>query len=442
MGKIIAYYLALCLLLFTDVHAQQLYALDFGNGKTASGYQQVNALTKYTNEKGYGFDLNSQPVAIDRKGTNPLTSDFCTSNAPFFFSIALPEGNYRVSITLGDDWQPAETTIKAESRQLISKNIITKAGEHITIHFAVNVRDSMIESGRPIKLKHDEHDKLDWDNKLTLEFSGARPCVDAITIERDENIPTIFLAGNSTVTDQGVEPWASWGQMFPYFIKPGAAAIANYAVSGSTLKAFIAERRLEKISRLMKPGDYLFVEFAHNDQKPGPNHVDPYTSYNEYLRIFIDSARAHGAIPVLVTSTCRRFFDSTGHIMPTLGDYPDAMQYEARKDHVLLIDLNDMTRTLYETLGQENSKQLFVQYPAGTFPDQEKALTDNTHFNDFGAFELAKCVAWYIIQHQLPLKKYIDEEKIGNFSPTHPDDFKKWDLPLTPLFTTAKPAGS
>jgi len=441
MKKLIPCYLLSCLL-FIHTRAQQSYAFDFGNGKTAEGYLPVNALTRYSSESGYGFDLNSYPVAMDRKGKDALTSDFCTSNSPFFFSVRLLEGNYQVSVTLGDDWLPAETTIKAESRQLMVKKIITKAGEHVTVSFVVNVRDSLVSPGKSIKLKRDEHEKLDWDNKLTLEFSGSRPCVNAITIHRDNHIPTIFLAGNSTVTDQQTEPWASWGQMFPYFLKPGTAAVANYAVSGSTLKAFIAERRLEKISSLLKPGDYLFVEFAHNDQKPGPNHVDPYTTYNAYLRIFIDSARAHGAIPVLVTSTSRRFFDSAGHLMQTLGAYPDAMRYEAQKDGVYLIDLNEMTRKLYETLGPENSRYLFVQYPAGTFPDQEKTLADNTHFNDFGAYELAKCVAWYILQHQMALKKYVDEQKVGNFNPTHPDDFRKWDLPLTPVFTSTKPAGS
>jgi len=421
---------------------QDMYAFDFGSGKVEHGYVKVNALMRYTDTSGYGFDLNSHPIAIDRKGNDPLTSDFCTSSSPFFFSVRLPEGNYQVTVLLGDDWQSTETTIKAESRQLMVKNLKTPAGKHVAVSFAVNVRDSTITPGTSIKLKYDEHDKLDWDNKLTLEFSGVRPCVNAITIKRNDHIPTIFLAGNSTVTDQQVEPWASWGQMFPYFLKPGTATVANYAVSGCTLKAFIAERRLEKIARLLKPGDYLFVEFAHNDQKPGHDHVEPYTTYNEYLRIFIDSAHAHGAIPVMVTSTCRRFFDSAGHVIPTLGEYPDAMRYEAEKDHVEWIDLNDMTRKLYETLGPEDSKQLFVQYAAGTFPDQEKQLADNTHFNDFGAFELAKCVSWYILKHQLSLMKCIDEKKVHDFSPTHPDDFKEWDLPLTPIFSSIKPAGN
>jgi hypothetical protein len=133
--------------------------------------------------------------------------------------------------------------------------------------------------------------------------------VRAISIRPANHPITVFLAGNSTVVDQAEEPWAAWGQMFP---------------------------------RFFQPGDYLFIEFAHNDQKPGPSHVDAFTSYKEYLKRLIGEARRRGANPVLVISTQRRNFDASGKVVNTLGDYPEAMRQTAAEENVPLVDL---TRT-------------------------------------------------------------------------------------------------
>ena len=419
--------------------AQTKYQFDFGTGKVTPGFKQVLATTEYNDLQGYGFDYNSQVIAIDRGGDDALKSDFCTSSSPFFFSVKVPEGNYKVTVTLGDLWQSSITTIKAESRRLMVKEIKTAPGKFATVSFMVNIRDSLLPNGQKVILKPREINQLDWDNKLTLEFSNSRPCIDAIEIQKVENVTTVYLTGNSTVTDQQLEPWACWGQMIPSFFKSDKIVIANHAVSGSTLGAFVAHKRLEKIMSLIKPGDYLFVEFAHNDQKPGA-HEKPYTTYNALLKRFIDSARAHEAIPVLVTSTCRRFFDSTGLVQNTLGEYPAAMRYEAKKDGVTLIDLNLMTTQLYNALGPQKSKELFVQFPTGTFPGQLKALEDNTHFNDFGAYELARCMVNGIRNAKLDFAKYLKDEPA--FNPGRPDDIKKWDLPLTPMYTSIKPSGN
>jgi lysophospholipase L1-like esterase len=217
-------------------------------------------------------------------------------------------------------------------------------------------------------------------------------------------------------------------------------SVADHAASGSTLRASLSRGRLDKILQLIRPGDYLFIEFAHNDQKPGSGE-EAFTTYNQYLKRYIDSARAHRAIPVLVTSTCRRAFDQHGKLTPTLGQFPDAMRYEAKKDGVALLDLNRMTRTLYETLGQDKSRELFVQFPRGTFPGQQTALADNTHFSDFGAYELARCMAHAISTSKLPLSQYL-KPGAGNFDPAHPDDIRRWDLPFTPMYTSVKPYGN
>src|SRR5262249_35079206 len=156
-------------------------------------------------------------------------------------------------------------------------------------------------------------------------------------------------------------------------------AIANHAESGESLRSFIAENRLAKLLERMKPGDYLFIQFAHNDQKPGAFHVDPFTTYKDYLKQYIEEVRKRRAIPVLVTSMHRRLFDSDGKIINTLDHYPEAMRQLAMEQNVVLIDLNTMSKILFEALGPEGSLKAFVHYPAHTFPGQDEELKDDTH---------------------------------------------------------------
>jgi lysophospholipase L1-like esterase len=276
---------------------------------------------------------------------------------------------------------------------------------------------------------------------LTLEFNDSLPKVGAVEITPNKKATTVFLAGNSTVVDQDREPWAAWGQMIPRFFEPGQVAIANYAESGETLKAFARERRLEKIFSLAKPGDYLFIEFAHNDQKPGGNHLDPFTTYKQTLKEWIAEARKRGMTPVLVTSMHRRNFDSSNHIINTLGDYPEAMRQTAAEEKVALIDLNAMSKTLYEAWGPDGSLKAFVHYPANTFPGQTTALADNTHFNPYGAYELARCVVKGIVAAHLPIAKYLVKEKIA-FDPAHPDPVAQFYWPLSAFVGSTRPDGN
>jgi len=246
---------------------------------------------------------------------------------------------------------------------------------------------------------------------------------------------TVYMAGDSTVTDQAKEPWCAWGQMLPRFFQEGVA-IANHAESGESLKEFIGERRLDKLLEAMQPGDYLFIQFTHNDQKPGPNHVDAYTDYRSYLKLYINQARLHGAIPVLVTSMLRRNFGEDGKIVNTLEDYPDAMRQTAKEENVPLIDLNVMSKAFYEALGPEKSTRAFVHYPAGTYPGQTAELKDDTHFNAYGAYELAKCIVEGIKAEKLGIAKYL-VEGLPVFDPAHPDSLETWNLPASPFMQPA-----
>ena len=267
------------------------WKFSFGPGKVERDYRQVLPFAAYTKENGFGFV--GAPVELAK---DPSKSSLCTSK-PFLFAVDVPEGNYNVTVTLGDQAGESTTTLKAEARRLMLERIHTARGKFETRAFTVNVRRSQLKSGETVKLKRDEQPHMDWDEQLTLEFNDVRPCVQTLEINRVDDAVTVYIAGDSTVTDQGKEPWSAWGQMLPRFFKRGVA-IANHAESGESLKSFIGERRLEKILESIKAGDYLFIQFTHNDQKPGGSHVEPFTTYKETLKLYVDEARKRTAIPM------------------------------------------------------------------------------------------------------------------------------------------------
>jgi lysophospholipase L1-like esterase len=403
----------------------------FGEGKLQPGYTRVLPATVYSPQSGYGFENGAAVAAV---------AGACTSDKPFFFSVDVPEGNYSVKVTLGHPSSETVATVRAESRRLMIERLHTAPGKFETRTFTVNVRSSEIGSAGSVRLKPREIGKLDWDHKLTLEFNGERPSVSALEITRADDAITVYLAGDSTVVDQDQEPWAAWGQMLPRFFKPGVA-IANHAESGEALKSFVAERRLEKILSTIKAGDYLFIQFAHNDQKPGGAYVEPFTTYKEQLQHYIGEARRRGAIPILVTSMHRRSFDADGKLANTLGDYPAAIRQTAAEEKAALIDLNAMSKAFYEALGPEGSAKAFVIYPAGAFPGQTSELKDNSHFNNYGAYELARCIVEGIKVNKLGIAKFLADDG-GPFDPGRPDPPDRWSLPLSPIFTTRRPEGS
>jgi len=416
--------------------ANPVKAFLFGATKASQTTLLVDTATKYTDAKGYGITSFGTLTTSAKEAKTP----FVASQKPFYFSVQLPEGHYRVTLTLGGNAEGSSTTVKAESRRLMFENINTEADKTVTKTIIVDLRTPRINDSTKIKLKPRELKYINWDNKLTLEFAGEKPCVSAIEIQKADELPTIFLAGNSTVTDQEYEPWASWGQMFPNFLKANVV-VANFAESGETLLAFKHENRLKKILSLMKKGDYLFMEFAHNDQKPGGNHLDPFTTYKAELKFYIAEAKKKGGIPVLVTSTNRRRFDADGKIINTLEDFPAAMRQLAAEDHVLLIDLNAMSKDLYEALGPETSKKAFVHYPANSYPGQTQALADDTHFNPYGAYELAKCIVKSIVENNLPMKIYVRDDW-KNFDPKHPDSLTDFHWYDSPSVDVLKPDGN
>jgi lysophospholipase L1-like esterase len=392
---------------------------DFGNGQPAPGYIKITPITRYTDQLGYGLEPGSAVESVDRGGRDRLKADFLTSEAPFYFSVHLPEeGNYRVTVILGDRRAAATTTVKAELRRLMLANIHTAPGHFQTRTFLVNIRTPRIAGDGEVRLKPREkvYEAVAWDDKLTLEFLGPHPAVCGLTIEKDDQVPTLYIAGDSTSTDQPREPFSGWGQMLPVFFKP-SIAVANNGESGESLRSFIAEKRLDKVMSVIRPGDWLFIQMGHNDQKEKGPGVGAFTTYKADLKRFIAEARQHGATPVLITPMNRLTFGPDGKIINSLGDFPEAVRQTAKEEHVALIDLHAMSAKLYEALGQQNAHLAF-------------AGSDHTHTDDYGSYEMAKCIVEGIKANKLPLAKYL--YPLPPFDPEHPDEIKSFPIPPDP----------
>lgn len=411
----------------TSTLSAQSYKFDFTNSKKVKeGYIKVTSADRYSEDKGYGYDLQASP---DGK-----------TNAPFFFSVQVPDGNYHVTAVVGNKKKASITCVRGESRRLFFEGIATGKKKFANCEFTINKRNTRISDKEHVRIKARERGKLNWDDKLTFEFNGEWPALSELVIEKVENVPTIFLCGNSTVVDQDYEPWASWGQIIPRFFND-KICFANYAESGESANTFIAAGRLKKALSQMKKGDYIFMEFGHNDQKQKGPGKGAYYSYMTNLKTFIDEARARGAHPVLVTPTQRRSFGPDGKIKDTHEDYPEAMRWLAAKENIPLIDLNEMTRTFYEAMGVEESKKAFVHYPAGTYPNQTKDFADNTHFNPYGAYEIAKCIIEGMKKLNLPIIQYLREDYV-TYNPAQPDDWNTFQWYDSPFTETEKPDGN
>lgn len=205
---------------------------------------------------------------------------------------------------------------------------------------------------------------------------------------------TLYLTGDSTVSNytEARAPRAGWGQMLPKLLAP-SIQVVNAAASGRSTKSFINEGRLTKVDERIGTGDYLFIQFGHNDEKSDEaRHTEPYTTFKENLKQYINTARSHQAHPVLVTPVQRRSFNEAGEFMDTHGEYPSAMKQLAAELNVPLIDLASKSRALLESLGPEPSKKLFLWLMPGEHPNYPDGEQDDTHFSEYGALEMAKLI--------------------------------------------------
>ena len=364
------------------------FDFDFGPGGNADGHPA------YDDARGFGFE----PGTANR------------------FSVRIPEGSYAVTLRFADQRKRKWVNVLAEQRRLMLENLpVGKATEHTVV---VNVRMPELAAlpanatgGTRVALKPREIGSLSWDDKLTIEIQGdaALRSMHIAPVE----FPTLYLAGDSTVTDQAVAPSASWGQMLPRFFRSDIV-IANHAESGETLKSFVTELRLDKLLSTLKRGDWVMIQFGHNDQKVQwpQTYAEAATTYRSWLRTYIAEVRRRGATPLLVTSPERRNFNANGKIEPTLADYAAAVRAVAKEESVALIDLNPLSVRFYEALGPAVSPRAFA--------DEGR---DKTHHNEYGAHALARMIIEALRsadpRFTAGLETHLAADA-GQFDPSHP----------------------
>jgi lysophospholipase L1-like esterase len=353
-----------------------------------------------------------------------VTGGGVASSGPFFFSVTLPEGNYRVSVTFGDKSAGTTNYVKAEARRLMLEDVRTNPQSKGLIafrEFTVNIRTTDYPGGHVhLKAREQTTEKMLWDDKLTLEFNGPRVVLRELQIVPVTNVTTVFIAGDSTVCDQPLEPWNSWGQMLPRFFDENVA-VANYAESGESIKSSLGAHRFDKIFSLIRPGDFLFLQFGHNDMKDKATNA--LAVYKSNLKEIVTKTRAHGATPVLVTSMERK----AGVNGPTLMGYPETVREVAREEGTALIDLNAASLKFYRALGKDIGAAF--------------AFKDGTHHDNYGSYELAKCVVEGVKENKLALVKDL-APNVAPFDPSKPDDVKSFYMPESPMRDTVKPEGN
>lgn len=212
--------------------------------------------------------------------------------------------------------------------------------------------------------------------------------VSAVFVAQTASRITIHLAGDSTMAPKLAEkrPETGWGEMLQEFFDTTQVRVVNHALNGRSTRTFISEGRWQEIVDSLKAGDYVFVQFGHNDEsKIKIDRYTPPADYRANLIRFIAETKAKGGIPVLLTPVMRRRFDSKGVPRDTHGEYPDIVRSVAGEQHVALIDLHRKTDQLLRLFGEQASVSLFLQLPPGENANYPKGIQDNTHFSPFGA---------------------------------------------------------
>lgn len=378
------------------------FAFKFRDGGNNRGATLVTPDTEYSDARGFGYEPGRKPGG----------------DKPFAFSVKVPEGNYLVRVSLGDPRRESDTTVKAELRRLAVERAAFEFGKWADSRFVVNVRRPAFPGGEVIlKDREKKEEWCNWDDKITLEFLGPKPAVNDLTIVAADDLPTVYLLGDSTVCDQPLEPYASWGQMLPRFFRP-TVAIANHAESGESLRSSLAAKRLDKVLSTIRKGDYLILQYGHNDMK-----VVTAEAYRADLKRFVSDARSKGATVVLVTPVNRRTFQGPV-VTNSLKDFPDAVRTLAAEEKCPLIDLHAMSKTLYEALGPDKSGLLFKP-------------GDGTHHNNYGAYEMAKCVVEGVRSAVPDLAKNLADD-VSRFDPAKPDPTDSFRLTAIIVRTDGK----
>jgi len=219
----------------------------------------------------------------------------------------------------------------------------------------------------------------------------------------------VWLVGDSTIANKEVKayPETGWGMPFRYMFD-SSVEVENRAKNGRSTKSFIAEGLWQSVMQQMKAGDYVLIQFGHNDE--GKEKVGRYTTPDEFkknLETYINDTRSKKAIPVLITPVARRTFDQYGKIMESHPVYADAVREVAEKNKVTLIDLDEQSMALLQSYGPETSKLLFNYLMPGEHPNYPEGKKDDTHFSELGARKMAQLVLADIKKSDLELRNRI-----------------------------------
>jgi lysophospholipase L1-like esterase len=363
------------------------FYFDFGTptSPVAPGYTQISERTAYDPNVGYGWgDITKVSSRNRGVASDPLGSDFCLpSGTPFYVDVT--NGTYVVTVLSGDAIQKSGMVVRANGL-LELYNMGAPTGKFLQQSFPITV-----SSGR-----------------LRLEFFGSICHVNAITITRvPDGTPhktTIFVASDSTAAayTQYQYPLTGWGDRLANFLTSDVV-VDDQAKAGRSAKSFLEEGGLDTIMNRIQPGDYLFVMSAINDNaKDTPRHTDPATTYKAYLRLYVNAARSVGATPVFVTSQTKRTYDLWGRFYNSVGAYPQAMHELGAELNVPVIDLNQMSIDFFTQVGPPATRDMFMYFDPGVWPNWPNGDADYIHFQDRGATALARLITTAIQQMNLP----------------------------------------
>ncbi len=223
---------------------------------------------------------------------------------------------------------------------------------------------------------------------------------------------TIFIAGDSTAANKQADkrPETGWGEALQQYFDPAQVKIDNRAKNGRSTKSFIAEGSWDRLLQDVKAGDFVLIQFGHNDEsKDKAERYTPPDDFKANLQRMVRDVRAQQATPVLLTPVSRRKFDATGAVVDTHGVYPGLVRTVATEENAPLIDMHEKTAAILTEYGDEKSRQLFLQLKAGENPNYPNGIEDNTHFSPLGAELVAKAAVAAFRAAQLGFARYLKD---------------------------------
>ncbi|KRD32196.1 hypothetical protein ASE35_14290 [Lysobacter sp. Root916] len=205
-------------------------------------------------------------------------------------------------------------------------------------------------------------------------------------------VPTIHLAGDSTLAEKLPEkrPETGWGEPLAARFRAGSVRVVNHAKNGRSTRTFIEEGRWQALLDGLRAGDWVLIQFGHNDESADkPDRYTPLPDYERNLARFVAEVRARGATPILLTPVARRRYDSEGRVQDSHGEYPGRVRALAAREHVALIDMERRSQAVLQEAGVEGSRRLFLQLAPGAHRNYPQGVEDNTHFSPLGARRIA-----------------------------------------------------